>query len=732
MRGCVGHTPPLAIISPVFLMRPPVFSGSSAPLMSTETSNPNAEGRAHPLATIRNIGIVAHIDAGKTTTSERILFYSGKLHRIGEVHHGTATMDWMEQERERGITITSAATTTFWKEHQINLIDTPGHVDFTVEVERSLRVLDGVVGVFCAVAGVQPQSETVWRQARKYKVPGLAFVNKSDRTGANFERAVQQMREKLKLPAIPIQMPMGAGEDFLGLIDLVEEKAYFFEDESQGATLRIEAVPADYADEADAARSELIESVAERDEAALDQFMEAGTLSVPQLKAAIRRLTSSQNMVAVLVGSALKNKGVQPLLDAIVDYLPSPLDVPPAKGIHPKDENKVEVRAASDAEPLAALVFKIATDAYMGQIAFVRVYAGQLHKAANVFNSRTGKRERVMRLVRLHANSREEIDVLYAGEIGGIVGMKELVTGDTLCSEKNPILLETIDFPECVIAMSVEPKSSADKDALIAALKQLAQEDPTFNYRIDEESGQTIMNGMGELHLEILRDRLLREFKVQARAGKPMVAYRESIGGSAQARGEFDREIAGKRQIGDLTLKVSPKERGSGNDIKFSVTKNVLSEDYREAVRDGLKSALVTGILRHYPLTDVQVEITAADVHPTDATELAFRSAAHLAIRDALQASGPLLLEPIMKVEVNCPEEHMGDVMADLSSRRGKIRDMEASEEGQKITVDVPLAELFGYTTTLRSLSKGRASQSMEPECYAPVPENVLAALNTY
>ncbi len=681
---------------------------------------------------IRNIGIVAHIDAGKTTTSERILFYSGKLHRLGEVHHGTATMDWMEQERERGITITSAATTTFWKEVQINLIDTPGHVDFTVEVERSLRVLDGVVGVFCAVAGVQPQSETVWRQAKKYKVPGLAFVNKSDRTGANFERAVQQMKDKLGLPAIPIQIPMGAGEDFLGLIDLVEEKAYFFDDESLGAKVRIEGIPADFADEAEAARSELIESVAEMDEEALDQFMEEATLSAAQLKAAIRRLTASQHMVGVLVGSALKNKGVQPLLDAIVAYLPSPLDVPPAKGLHPKDESKEVVREASDHEPLAGLVFKIATDPYMGQIAFIRVYSGQLDKATNVYNSRTGKRERVMRLVRLHANSREEIDTLYAGEIGGIVGMKELVTGDTLCSEKAPIVLETIEFPECVIAMSVEPKSSADKESLMSALKQLSQEDPTFNYRIDEESGQTIMNGMGELHLEILRDRLLREFKVQARAGKPMVAYRESIGGSAEARGEFDREIAGKRQIGDLTLKVSPKERGTGNEIKISVSKNILDQEYRTAIEDGLKDALVTGMVKHFPMTDILVEITSAEVHPTDSTELAFRSAAHLAIREALQNASPQLLEPIMNVEVLCPEEHMGDVMADLSSRRGKIRDMEANEEGQKIAADVPLAELFGYTTTLRSLSKGRASQSMEPQTYAVVPDEVMAALNTY
>jgi elongation factor G len=700
--------------------------------MSDSTPNPNAEGREHLLSTIRNIGIMAHIDAGKTTTTERILFYSGKLHRLGEVHHGTATMDWMEQERERGITITSAATTTFWKGQQINLIDTPGHVDFTVEVERSLRVLDGVVGVFCAVAGVQPQSETVWRQARKYKVPGLAFVNKSDRMGANFPRAVQQMKDRLKLPAVPIQIPIGAAEDFKGLIDLVEEKAYFFDDEDLGAAVRIDAIPSEMEDDAATARLELMESVAERDEVALEQYMEAGVLDVPQLKAAIRRLTASQELVAVLVGSALKNKGVQPLLDAIVDYLPSPLDVPSTKGVHPKHEEEIVERTSSDHEPLAALVFKIATDSYVGQIAFARVYSGQLMKGQNVYNPRTGKRERLNRLVRLHANSREEIDVLYAGEIGGVVGMKDVMTGDTLCAEQKPVLLETIDFPESVIAMSVEPKSSADKDALMAALKQLAQEDPTFTFNIDEDSGQTIMNGMGELHLEILRDRLLREFKVQARAGKPMVSYRETVGSANTAQGSFDREIAGKRQLAELTLNVSPRERGKGNEISFAVSKTILPESYRASVRDGLQDALVTGVLKHYPMTDVKVEISGAEVHPTDSTELAFRSAAHLAIREALQGASPQLLEPIMNVEIICPEEHMGDVMADLNSRRGKIRDMETHDEGQKITADVPLSELFGYTTSLRSLSKGRASQSMEPQCYAVVPDQIYAALNTY
>ena len=701
----------------------------TAALMSADAANPNAEGREHPLETIRNIGIMAHIDAGKTTTTERILFYSGKTHRIGEVHHGTATMDWMEQERERGITITSAATTTFWDDQQINIIDTPGHVDFTVEVERSLRVLDGAVGVFCAVAGVQPQSETVWRQAKKYKVPGLAFVNKADRTGADFERAIEQMKEKLGLPAVAIQMPIGLAEDFKGLIDLVEEKAYFFEDDDQGATVKEEGIPADLADEAEVARGALIEAVAESDEEALELYMEESTLSVEQLKAAIRRLTIAQDMVPVLVGTALKNKGVQPLLDAIVSYLPSPLDIPSIEGADPREEDKVLERHPSDNEPLAGLVFKIATDSYVGQIAFTRVYSGKLEKGTNVWNPRTGKRERVNRLVRLHANSREEIDVLYAGEIGGVVGMRELVTGDTLCAEKDQIVLESIEFPDCVIAMSVEPKSSGDKDDLMAALRQLAQEDPTFTYRVDEESGQTIMSGMGELHLEILRDRLFREFKVQARAGKPMVAYRESVSGTSEARGDFDREIGGKRQIADLSLKVSPKQRGEGNEIKLSVSKKDLPEDYRVAITEALHDALTTGVLKHYPMNDVLIEVTGADVHPTDSTELAFRSAAHMAAREALQAATPILLEPIMNLEVLSPEEHMGDVMADLNSRRGKIRNMEASDDGQVIHADVPLAQLFGYTTALRSLSKGRASQSMEPAHYDEVPAEISAAM---
>lgn len=693
--------------------------------------SPDAPERAHPLRTIRNIGIVAHIDAGKTTTSERILFYSGKLHRLGEVHHGTATMDWMEQERERGITITSAATTTFWRDHQINLIDTPGHVDFTVEVERSLRVLDGVVGVFCAVAGVQPQSETVWRQARKYKVPGLAFVNKADRMGADFTRCVEQIRNKLQLPAVPIQLPIGAADAFRGLIDLVDETALLFDDDTLGAAFTREAIPDDLKDAADMARLELIETVAERDEAALEAYMEAGTLSVEQLKAAIRRLVCAQQLVPVLVGSSLKNKGIQPLLDAVVDYLPSPLDVPVPHGKHPKTDADV-TREASDHEPVCALAFKIANDGYVGKIAFVRVYSGILKKGQNIFNPRSGKRERVQRLVRLHANSREELEELYAGEIGGLVGSKDITTGDTLCAEAHPLELERIQFPESVIAMSVEPKSSADKDALLNALQILADEDPTFRFSLNKDTAQIIMHGMGELHLEILRDRLFREHKVQARAGKPTVTYRETVAKTARFEQVFDREIGGKRQFAQLTLEVSPRERGSGNLIEIRVSKNDLPQDFRVAAQSGIEDALVTGMLRNFPMADVKVTITDALTHPAESTEVAFRSCAHIGMRVVLLEADPLLLEPLMKVEVLTPEEHMGDVIADLNSRRGKIRDLEAIAEGQRILADVPLAELFGYTTTLRSLTKGRASQSMEPTGFAVVPPEILAAMPQY
>ena len=690
-----------------------------------------ADGRSRPLALIRNIGIVAHIDAGKTTTTERILFYSGKLHKLGEVHHGTATMDWMDQERERGITITSAATTTFWNEHQINIIDTPGHVDFTVEVERSLRVLDGAVGVFCAVAGVQPQSQTVWRQARKYKVPGLAFVNKVDRMGANFDRCVENIREELKLPAYALQLPIGQEEAFAGVVDLVEARAFRFNDTVGGAGYDVVEIPADMADAVDTARLELMEAVAERDEEALECFMEQGDLPVELFHAAIRRLTISSDFVGVMVGTALKNKGIQPLLDAIVQYLPSPLDVPSVQGCHPKTEETL-TRAASDHEPLTALAFKIANDAYVGKIAFVRVYAGSLKKGQNVFNPRTQKRERLCRILRLHANHREDVDQLFSGEIGGIVGFKNVTTGDTLCLENDPVVLERIVFPEPVISMSVEPRSQGDKDQLVQALQILMDEDPTFVVSLNEETGQTLISGMGELHLEIIRDRLLKEFKAPARAGKPVVAYRETIGSVNKASHVFDREIAGKRQIAELELKVEPLERGSGNEIKFSVSKSKISETYRAAIREGIEASLVTGMVKHFPMTDVRVSVTGGMEHPSDSSEIAFRSAAHMAIRDALQGGNPHLLEPIMNVEIVCPIENMGDVLADLSSRRGKVRDMENTGDAQKIRADVPLAELFGYATTLRSLTKGMADHSMEPAQFEPVPAEVQEKILNY
>lgn len=690
-----------------------------------------ADGRTRPLSMIRNIGIVAHIDAGKTTTTERILFYSGKVHKIGEVHHGTATMDWMEQERERGITITSAATTTFWNEHQINIIDTPGHVDFTVEVERSLRVLDGVIGVFCAVAGVQPQSETVWRQARKYKVPGLAFVNKIDRMGANFERCIEQVREQLKLPAYALQLPIGQEEHFKGVIDLVTRKAYLFTDEEMGAEYETADVPADMEDAVEEARMELIEAVAELDEAALEHYMEHSDLPVEMFHSAIREATINNEFVGVLVGTALKNKGVQPLLDSIVEYLPSPVDVPAPVGIEPKSGSE-KATTISDHESLAALSFKIANDAYVGKIAFVRIYSGVLKKGQNVYNPRTGKRERLGRILRLHANHREDVEELFAGEIGGIVGFKNVTTGDTLCQEKDQIALERIEFPEPVISIAVEPKSQKDKDALMDALAILEDEDPSFHISHNDDTGQTLISGMGELHLDIIVDRLLREFKVQANAGKPVVAYRETVGKQNTSRHVFDREIGGKRQIAELAVQVSPRQRGTGNEIKFSVSKKDLPDDFRIAIREGLEDALVTGIVKHFPMTDVEVMITDGVQHPTDSTEIAFRSAAHMAIREALEGGDPLLLEPIMNVEIVCPAEHMGDVMADLNSRRGKIRDMEDTEDAKKITADVPLAELFGYATTLRSLTKGRVDHSMEPVLFAPVPRGVQDNILNY
>jgi elongation factor G len=688
---------------------------SSAPARREDA----ARGRS--LSSIRNIGIVAHIDAGKTTTSERILYYTGRVYKMGEVHEGTAVMDWMEQEQERGITITSAATTCFWKDHQVNLIDTPGHVDFTVEVERSLRVLDGAIGVFCGVGGVQPQSETVWRQAKKYHVPCLAFVNKMDRKGADFAAVVQQMREKLAAPAIPVQLPIGSEENFEGVVDLISMQAFFFSEESFGSEVQVKAIPENMAVAAEKARAELIERVSEIDEQLIEAYLENPDVPADLLISALRRTTISGQIVPVLCGSSLKNKGIQPLLDAVVDFLPSPVDVPAVTGVHPKTEEHLS-REAGDFEPLSALAFKLATDPFVGKLVFVRVYSGKIEKRQNVFNPRTKKREKISRLLRLHANSREDIDVLYTGEIGAISGLKGFTTGDTICAENDPIVLERIEFPEPVIAMAIEPKTQADRDELKAALFSMAEDDPTFRVTMNEDTGQTIINGMGELHLEIIKDRIFREFKVQANAGKPVVAYRESVQNSASGDFTFSREFGGRGHFGHVVVHVAPRERGAGNHVSMKVSKEVIPAEFHAAIKDGLGDALMTGVLGNYPLVDVDVAVTGGSAHPVDSSEMAFRTAAVMALRAAVGNASPVLLEPIMKLEVVSPEDHLGDVMNDLNGRRGRIREIEARDAVQIVHVDVPLAAMFGYATTLRSLTKGRASYTMEPCRFEAVP----------
>jgi len=690
------------------------------------------DARGRSLSTIRNIGIVAHIDAGKTTTTERILYYTGRVYKIGEVHEGTAVMDWMEQEQERGITITSAATTCFWRDQQINIIDTPGHVDFTVEVERSLRVLDGAVGVFCGVGGVQPQSETVWRQAKKYNVPCLAFVNKMDRMGADFSAVVKELREKLAAPAVPVQLPIGAAETFDGVIDLILMKAYRFSEESLGSDVEEIPIPENLAAAAEKLRAEMVEKAAEADEELLEAYMENSDVPENMLVAAIRRATIAGQMVPVLCGSSLKNKGVQPLLDAVVDYLPSPIDVPPVSGIHPKTEEE-EIREASDFEPLSGLAFKMATDSFVGKLAFVRIYSGKLEKRQNVYNPRTRKREKVTRLIRLHANSREDVDTLFAGEIGAVAGLKQFTTGDTLCAEGSPVVLESIEFPEPVIAMAIEPKTQADRDSLAGALQSMAEEDPTFRVTTDEDTGQTIVSGMGELHLEIIKDRILREFKVRANAGKPVVAYRETAQQAGSGSFTFEREIGGRGHFAKLDIEISPRSRGEGNQVRLSVSKEVIPAEFHLPIEQGIKDALLTGVLGNYPLVDVDVNVAGGQTHPVDSSEMAFRSAAVMALREAISQTNPTLLEPIMKLEIIAPEEHLGDVMNDLNGRRGRIREIEARDTVQIVHVDVPLAEMFGYATALRSLTKGRASYTMEPQSFEAVPDSMQETiLNRY
>ena len=683
-----------------------------------------AEGRGCALSATRNIGIVAHIDAGKTTTTERILYYSGKVHKIGEVHDGTATMDWMIQEQERGITITSAATTCFWNHHQINIIDTPGHVDFTVEVERSLRILDGAVGVFCAVGAVQPQSETVWRQAKKYQVPRIAFVNKMDRMGADFDNVVKQMRDKLAAPAVPVQIPWGAAEDFKGIIDLIKMRAILFSEDAHGSNIEYADIPAELAAKAEEARAALIEHVAELDEELLEAFMENTDVSEGALVDAIRRTTIANLLVPVFCGSSLKNKGVQPLLDAVVDYLPSPLDIPAVTGTALKSEEEVS-REASDFEPLSGLVFKMTTDKFVGKLAFLRIYSGQLKKGQNIYNPRTRKRERVGRLLRLHANHREDVDVLFAGEIGGMAGQKLFTTGDTVCAENDAVLLENIEFPEPVISMAIEPKTTADKDHLVDALQDLSDEDPTFHISLNEETGQTIIQGMGELHLEIIKDRILREYKVQANAGRPTVAYREGVLKTGTGNFTFDREIGGTSHFASLHLQVSPKPQGAGNAVVFDVSSNIIPSEFRKPIEEGIHDALMTGVLGNFAIIDTEVKVIGGETHSVDSTEVAFRSAAVMALREAVSNSGPTLLEPIMLLEIDTPEEHLGDVLGDLNSRRGRVREIKALENVQVVQADVPLAEVFGYATSLRSLTKGRASYTMEPQAFESVPASM-------
>lgn len=682
-------------------------------------------GRSHALADVRNIGIIAHIDAGKTTVSERILYYAGEIHKIGEVHEGTATMDWMVQERERGITITSAAITCEWMGRQVNLIDTPGHVDFTVEVERALRVLDGAVGVFCAVAGVQPQSETVWRQADRYGVPRIAFVNKMDRMGADFGRVVAQLREKLHANPVALQLPIGSSETFRGAVDLIARKAVTYNDEDLGAEPVVAEVPAELAGETEEAREALVEALADADDAFADLYLGGAEISEEDFHAALRRATVARKIVPVLCGTALRDKGVQPLLDAVVRYLPSPLDVPPVEGTEIRTGKTVQ-RPADDAAPLAGLVFKVAADPYLGKLLYVRVYSGVLKRGMNVWNPRTKTRDRVMRLIRMRSNEQQDAEALYAGEIGVMGGIGKFTTGDTVCAEQAQIALDRIEFPEPVMFMAIEPKSRADKEKLEGALQMLSDEDPTCRVRIDEESGQTIVSGMGELHLEILRDRLLREFKVPANAGKPMVSYYETITGEADGRSTFDREIGGRRQAATVELHVSAGARGKGGLVEVKPPRNTVPPEFWTPIEQGVRDAILTGVLARFPMQDVCVRVTGGGIlDPDSATETAFRTAAILAFREAALAAGPELLEPIMAVELVTPPEFTGDLMGDLNGRRGQVREMDSHGDMQTIRADVPLAELFGYATAIRSLSRGRASYSMEPKGFAIVPDVV-------
>ncbi|MGB5233551.1 MAG: elongation factor G [Candidatus Macondimonas sp.] len=691
--------------------------------------------RKTPIDRYRNIGISAHIDAGKTTTTERVLFYTGVSHKIGEVHDGAATMDWMEQEQERGITITSAATTCFWSgmganfpEHRINIIDTPGHVDFTIEVERSMRVLDGACMVYCAVGGVQPQSETVWRQATKYGVPRIAFVNKMDRAGADFFKVCEQMRDRLRATAVPIQIPIGAEENFKGVVDLVKMKAILWDEENKGTTFRYVDIPAELQEQADEWHEKMVEAAAESSDVLMEKYLEGEKLTEEEIKQGLRKRTINLEIFPMLCGSAFKNKGVQAMLDAVIEYLPAPGDVPAIRGIDAHSEEPVE-RHPLDEEPFSALAFKIMTDPYVGTLTFVRVYSGVLSSGDTVYNSQNDGKERIGRILQMHANQREEIKELRAGDIGACVGLKDVITGTTLSALDKPVILEKMEFPEPVIAVAVEPKTKADQEKMGIALQKLAQEDPSFRVRSDEESGQTIISGMGELHLEILVDRMRREFKVEANVGKPQVAYRETIRKTVEQEGKFVRQSGGRGQYGHVWLRIEPRERGAGYEFVNGIVGGVVPREYIPAVDKGAKEQLENGVIAGFPMVDVRVTAFDGSYHDVDSNEMAFKIAASMGVKEGARKADPVLLEPMMKVEVVTPEDYMGDVIGDLNRRRGLVQGMEDGPSGKIVRAEVPLAEMFGYATDLRSQTQGRAGYSMEFSRYAEAPNSVAEAV---
>ena len=688
--------------------------------------------RKTPIERYRNIGIMAHIDAGKTTTTERILYYTGVSHKIGEVHDGAATMDWMEQEQERGITITSAATTCFWQgmenqfpQHRINIIDTPGHVDFTIEVERSLRVLDGACAVFCAVGGVEPQSETVWRQANKYEVPRLAFVNKMDRAGADFLRVIGQIKDRLNGNPVPIQLPIGAEENFEGVVDLVKMKAIYWDDSTMGMSFEERDIPADMADACQEWREKMVEAAAEADDELMDKYLEGEELSAEEIKKGLRIRTLNNEIIPALCGSAFKNKGVQAMLDAVIELLPSPIDVPPIKGILDDKEGTEAVRRADDNEPFSALAFKIATDPFVGTLTFFRVYSGVITSGDSIYNPVKHKKERIGRLVQMHSNSREEIKEVRAGDIAAAVGLKDVTTGDTLCALDSVITLERMEFPEPVISVAVEPKTKADQEKMGIALGKLAAEDPSFRVRTDEESGQTIISGMGELHLEIIVDRLKREFSVEANVGAPQVAYRETIRNAVEQEGKFVRQSGGRGQYGHVWLRLEPQERGAGYEFVNEIVGGVVPREYISSVDKGVQEQMENGVIAGYPVVDVKVTLYDGSYHDVDSSEMAFKIAGSMAFKQGALNANPALLEPIMKVEVVTPEEYMGDVMGDLNRRRGMVQGMEDAPSGKVIRAEVPLAEMFGYATDLRSATQGRATYTMEFEKYSEAPASI-------